>query len=203
VIAALFVQKDGVYFGLPNVDPWDQRRDARLYGGPWPVIAHPPCERWGRYWDGGPAARGTCKLGDDDGKFEAALMAVRRHGGILEHPEASNAWRHFGLIAPPRHGGWVVADFEGGWTCCIDQGEYGHKAAKATWLYAHGVDLPSLRWGRSGKRLEIGPGDDRARLIKTGVCQRLSKRQRAATPIEFRDLLILIAQTAQGKVQAA
>jgi len=28
VIAALFVETNGVYFGLPDVDPWDERRDA-------------------------------------------------------------------------------------------------------------------------------------------------------------------------------
>ena len=27
-VAALFVATDGVYFGLPNVDPWDRQRDA-------------------------------------------------------------------------------------------------------------------------------------------------------------------------------
>ena len=36
----------------------------------------------------------------------------------------------------------------------------------------------------------------RARAIKTGACQRLSRRQRAATPLAFRDLLISIAETA-------
>ena len=29
MVAALFVETDGVYFGLPNVDPWDEERDAR------------------------------------------------------------------------------------------------------------------------------------------------------------------------------
>ena len=28
VIAALFVETGGAYFGLPNVDPWDEARDA-------------------------------------------------------------------------------------------------------------------------------------------------------------------------------
>ena len=30
-VAALFVETNGCYFGLPNVDPWDEPRDARLY----------------------------------------------------------------------------------------------------------------------------------------------------------------------------
>jgi hypothetical protein len=54
MIAALFVERNGIYFGIPGVDPWDERRDARTYAGPWPVVAHPPCARWGRYWHGGP-----------------------------------------------------------------------------------------------------------------------------------------------------
>ena len=41
-ISALFVQKHGAYYGLKNVDPWDEERDARKYAGPNPVIAHPP-----------------------------------------------------------------------------------------------------------------------------------------------------------------
>ena len=50
MVAALFVERDGAYYGLPNVDPWDAERDARTYAGPFPVVAHPPCERWGKYW---------------------------------------------------------------------------------------------------------------------------------------------------------
>ncbi len=197
MVAALFVETNGVYFGLPNVDPWDKARDARAYPGPHPVIAHPPCERWGRYWGGAPWQKGDQrkKMGDDNGCFAAALAAVRKYGGVIEHPEASHAWRHFGLNAPPRAGGWVAADFLGGWTCCIEQGHYGHRARKATWLYAHGIELPSLKWGPAPGdfvRLEEGfhSKEERARAIKTGACQRLSKRQRAASPIEFRDLLI-------------
>jgi hypothetical protein len=197
-IAALYVEKDGCYFGLPNVDPWDRERDARRYAGPHRVVAHPPCERWGRYWGGSPATWPRKVLGDDGGCFAAALAAVREFGGILEHPEASHAWSRHGLNAPPRDGGWVVADFVGGWTCCIEQGAYGHRARKATWLYAHGVDLPSLRWGSApGDFVRLDEGfhskEERARAIKTGACQRLSHRQRAATPIEFRDLLLSIA----------
>lgn len=101
-VAALFVATDGVYFGLPDVDPWDERRDARRYAGPLPVVAHPPCERWGRYWHGGPSVRVRKTKGDDNGCFAAALAAVRRFGGVLEHPEASAAWAAFGLMTPPQ-----------------------------------------------------------------------------------------------------
>ena len=45
MIAALYVQRGGVYFDLAGVDPWDEQRDARRYAGPWPVVAHPPCAR--------------------------------------------------------------------------------------------------------------------------------------------------------------
>ena len=78
MIAALYVAKGGCYFGLEGVDPWDEARDARLYAGPWPVVAHPPCQRWGRYWGGGPSLHGTPKQkikGDDGGCFAAALAS--------------------------------------------------------------------------------------------------------------------------------
>src|SRR6185437_17018118 len=41
MVAALYVEKNGVYYGLPDVDPWDKERDARNYAGPFPVVAHP------------------------------------------------------------------------------------------------------------------------------------------------------------------
>lgn len=200
-VAALFVETNGCYFGLPHVDPWDRERDARLYDGPWPVVAHPPCERWGRYWGGSPTTWPRLKKGDDNGCFTSALAAVRRWGGVLEHPEASHAWTAHGLNKPPQSGAWIRADLlDGfdGWTCCIEQGAYGHKARKKTWLYAHGVNLPSLNWGRApGDFVQFEDGfhsaEERARAIKTGACQRLSHRQRAATPEQFRDLLLSIA----------
>lgn len=201
LIAALYVVKGGCYYGLPDVDPWDKSRDARLYAGPWPVVAHPPCERWGRYWGGSPATWPRLKLGDDGGCFAAALAAVRRFGGVLEHPEGSHAWRVFGLAMPSRGGAWINADLEGGWTCCVEQGAYGHRARKATWLYAAKVELPSLKWGKAEGdfvRLEDGfhSAEERRRAVKTGACQRLSSNQRAATPLPFRDLLLSIARTA-------
>lgn len=31
MIAALYVASGGCYFGLPDVDPWDEKRDAGTY----------------------------------------------------------------------------------------------------------------------------------------------------------------------------
>lgn len=202
-VAALFVAKNGCYFNLDGVDPWDVTRDARLYPGPYPVVAHPPCERWGRYWYGGPMLHKQGKrkeLGDDGGCFESALRSVRTWGGVLEHPEASHAWRTFGLIPPLRGGGWSVADDCGGWTCCVEQGHYGHPARKATWLYAHATTLPALKWGRSpGRRLDEGfhskAERDAARAAGRKPISRLSKDENIATPIAFRDLLIGLARS--------
>lgn len=203
IVAALYVMVDGPYWACDQVDPWDEARDARKYNGPWPVVAHPPCERWGRYWHGGPSAKVRRIKGDDNGCFAAALASVREWGGVLEHPAASSAWTAFGLAKPPRSGGWIKADDFGGMTCCVDQGHYGHRAQKATWLYAVGCELPKLIWGKSsgGIRLDDGfhSAEERRRAQRTGICQRLSKRQRKETPIAFRDLLLSMARTVEKK----
>jgi hypothetical protein len=205
MIAALFVQEGGSYYGLPDVDPWPESRDARLYPGPYPVVAHPPCERWGRYWygqTGTPVGSPRRKvLGDDGGCFAAALEAVEKWGGVLEHPEASHAWRAFGLPVPPRHGGWVRVLDRAGWACCVEQGRYGHPARKPTWLYAVVFDPPPLLWGpaRGKRRLEDGfhSAEERAAKRAAGVppVERLTKPERINTPIPFRDLLLDIARS--------
>jgi hypothetical protein len=193
MIAALFVETGGCYFGLPNVDPWDKARDARLYAGPLPVVAHPPCERWGRF-DKGSMMKQDRTPGDDDGCFAAAYNAVIRFGGILEHPAHSKAWPAFCLAKPSNKGGWIRADF--GWTCEVEQGHYGHKARKKTWLFATGVKPPELIWGHSGQRLpqkRLGQrGYESAR--RCGVTANMCSAHRQRTPIPFRDLLIQIAE---------
>lgn len=204
-VAALYVVDGGCYCGLDGVDPWPESRDARLYAGPHPVVAHPPCERWGSNADGGNAAAVRRTPGDDGGCFVAALLSVRRWGGVLEHPAGSKAWAAHGLARPPRSGGWIRAD-DRGWTCCVSQGHYGHLAAKSTWLYAvtSRTALPVLIWGACPGMVEAHDArlgrtrttpEEIARARKTGVLQRLSRGQRMATPIPFRDLLISIARS--------
>ena len=210
MIAALFVEKRGVYSNLPGVDCWDIDRDARKYAGPWPVVAHPPCSRWCRL-AGLVQKRWGYKKGDDGGCFASALASVRKFGGVIEHPAYSDAWAHFGLPIPKDKGGWQRG-ICGGWSCHIEQWWYGHEAKKATWLYAFGATpLPSMRWGftpdtAAPAYVTDGGGDMKRRKRRALVSwcgnhvkdgedrKRLSKKAANATPLAFRDLLISIAQ---------
>lgn len=200
-IAALYVQRGGSYYGLDDVDPWDERRDARLYDGPHPVVAHPPCSRWCRL-AGLVEARWGHKRGDDGGCFAHALSCVRRFGGVLEHPAYSDAFRAFDLPTPSRSGGWQRG-MCGGWSAHVEQGRYGHSAKKATWLYAVGVELPALKWGG------VADGKSEAlvswcgnRTSKFDVRPRVGKAAASKTPIEFRDVLLGMARSVR-KEQAA
>lgn len=201
MIAALYVEQDGTYFGIPGVDPWDEARDARLYRGHDPVVAHPPCQRWGRYWHGAPNNPNQYRLGEDGGCFAAALTSVRNYGGVIEHPKDSHAWDWFGITKPPGNGGWVQADKFGGWTCSVEQGHYGHMSRKATWLYAVGAERPELQWGPSGQRIHpvalAKYGYEKARRIgmMAMVGGKDKTRIRNATPPEFRDVLLAIARS--------
>lgn len=150
MIAALYVQKGGAYFGLEGVDPWDEARDARRYVGPHAVVAHPPCARWCRLAGLVQSRYPHLRKGEDGGCFAAALRIVRAVGGVLEHPAFSDAWPAFGLARPAKEGGWSAPDRWGGRACQVDQGNYGHAARKSTWLYAVGIDFPQLRGGASG-----------------------------------------------------
>jgi hypothetical protein len=127
MIAALYVEKNGTYFGLEGIDPWDEERDARLYDGPYPVIAHPPCGRWGMLASVNESRWGA-KIGDDNGCFEAALASVRQWGGVLEHPAYSLAWSAYGLPRPMSRGGWTSAIGDAGHSIEVSQSAYGHKA---------------------------------------------------------------------------
>jgi hypothetical protein len=217
VIAALYVQTDGVYYGLPEVDPWDEARDARLYTGPHPVVAHPPCARWSRL-AGFTEFRFGLKRGEDGGCFASALNAVHTFGGVLEHPAYSSAWSEFGLPRPVVRSGWTLS-LDGGASCYVEQGRYGLPVKKATWLYAYGVELADLRWGYTADANGEDPngpfggmdnwrkrwGGRRAAWEKAGPTvtgeDGIRRRpthlgQTSTTPEGFRDELIAMAETA-------
>lgn len=144
------------------------------------------------------------KLGDDNGCFASALTSVRKYGGVLEHPWQSYAWKHFWLSIPSRKGGWIKADNQGGWTCCIEQGKYGHYTRKPTMLYVNGLQqyqLPDLHWGES-EAVYPQWAIERYGLHK---CKRMGEMAfrgggkdsaaRIETPEQFKQILIEIARS--------
>lgn len=192
--AALFVQKDGVYFNLSHVDPWDQTRDARKYEGSNPVVAHPPCQLWGKFakinfirWGGE-----HNRPGNDEGCFASALSSVVRCGGVLEHPFGSYAFDAYGLPKPiSKILGWQRAGLHE-WVCEVWQSAYGHKAKKRTWLYYHGLNRPiELDWSRIPGTHQIGFHDQRGKDRNKPT---ISGKEASATPLRFRDALIALAE---------
>jgi hypothetical protein len=192
-VAALYVDPKGIYAGVPGIDLWDEARDARLYAGPWPVVAHPPCQRWCRFAKGIEKVHGY-KVGDDGGCFEAALDAVRTYGGVLEHPAHSLAWAEFDLPVPCKGGGWVT-NMGGGWSAYVEQGRYGHPMRKATWLYA--TTTTELRWGHTPDNAMLGAFKWGSRLYKPKHDQERPRcdSRHSETPAEFRDVLLNLARS--------
>ena len=189
MIAALFVATKGVYFGLPDVDPWDEMRDARKYPGPYPVVAHPPCGTFS-------TIRHLSKADHIEAMScaDAAARAVRDWGGVLEQPAGSKMWKVFGF---PRPGDpWI--DPWGGCSWEVQQCDFGHPARKRTWLYCVRTIRPSwgwptrepTHWCSGGRTKRPGMGATVPDGIK--VC---SAQQRSRTPTEFRDSLARLARS--------
>ena len=188
MIAALYVERGGVYWDLPDVDPWDEQRDARLYAGPWPVVAHPPCGPW--------SALRHLYRGAEHDCAPLALEAVRKWGGVLEHPRRSKFWPHAGLPAPGE-----PPDKHGGWSLEIDQCAWGHVARKPTWLYLVGVE-PAMVVPRTGGTPTHWCSGSRGKSSRRGapvppgikVC---SAQQRRRTPPAFAQWLVDLAWTVE------
>ena len=194
MIAALYVATAGAYFDLAGVDPWDEQRDARAYAGADPVIAHPPCARWCQLARLNERRYGHA-VGSDQGCFAAALESVRRCGGVLEHPAYSLAWVPHDLPRPKAKEQWTAPDAFGGRSIHVEQGHYGHKARKATWLYAVRLETyPDLPRGKSVAQAWVSWGD----IDKYPDVPRLGKKEAKATPPAFRALLLALARDVVG-----
>lgn len=113
-------------------------------------------------------------------------------GGVLEHPKATLAWPAFGLLRPPRNGGWQQCP-DGGWVCEVSQRAYGHAAQKLTWIYYFGIAAPvELYWHRPRALATVS----NLRNHGGGDLPRLTKTEASATPIAFRDALLALARGA-------
>lgn len=190
-VAALFVATGGAYFGIPDVDPWDESRDARTYRGPHPVVAHPPCARWCKPLAKVNETRYGHKVGDDGGCFRHALLMVAALGGVLEHPAHTYAWDYFHLPKPKR-GEWIKQGSV--WVTEVSQSAYGHKARKRTWLLYSGRQPTSeVDWSDP-------PGTHLTSWLQRTrrVAPRITKKEADKTPEAFRDLLLALARSARA-----
>jgi hypothetical protein len=186
-VAALYIDPRGPYPRMDGVDCWDERRDARLYAGPWPVIAHPPCGPWGRL-------KFLCTKQDAE-LGPLAVEQVRIFGGVLEHPQDSTLWRKCRL---PRPG--ELPDEWGGRTFYVEQVAWGHPCAKPTWLYCVGVDvahvLRTLRYGGAPThRITNGPRGVQLPKLPSGRTH--------LSPPAFAEWLVSLARSVDMKERAA
>jgi hypothetical protein len=190
MINALFVEKNGVYSSIPGVDVWDIERDAMLFRGNAPVVAHPPCNLWGRFaiinyerWGG---VHNIPR--NDGGMFGFALSKVRSNCGVLEHPAHSYAWDAFRLVKPLTPGWNYCGRNE--YVCEVWQSAYGHRARKKTWLLYCGEKPFELRWDKIEGTHQIGFHDQRGNHKNKPT---ISGKKASETPIQFRDELIRLA----------
>ena len=189
-VAALFVMKDSIYKEL-CAECSDQERNAFTYDGDLAVVAHPPCQLWGKMANVNFARWGGehNRPGNDGGCFEFALRAVYRCCGVLEHPAETKAWSKYGLTRPPKQG-WLKTDI--GWVCEVWQSAYGHKANKRTWLFYVGNREPlEPLWDKPIGTHQIGFHDQRGKDRNKPT---LNKREANGTPIEFAKYLVELAE---------
>jgi len=180
LVAALYVDRLGPYPKLLGPEMcWDEKRDARTYAGPWPVVAHPPCGPWGRL-------KHLCTKQARD-LAPLAVEQVRRWGGVLEHPQASGVWKHCQLPKPGE-----LPDAWGGRTIEVRQVDWGHGCIKPTWLYLVGVSRIGLSPPKRQPthRMTNGPRGPSARTDLV----RASAEIRRRTPEAFARWLISLAQ---------
>jgi len=190
-VTVLFCDTESIYKGLSS-DCYDKNRDALTYAGNNPVVAHPPCQLWGKMANVNYARWGGehNRPGNDGGYFRFALSTVNRFGGVLEHPAETYAWPAHGLQRPTRNG-WARSGE--GWVCEVWQSAYGHRANKRTWLYCAGTAAPiEPRWERIIGTHQVGFHDQRGKARNKPT---LGKREANATPPDFAVYLIGLAVT--------
>jgi len=177
MISALFVRKDSIYKNL-GIDCWDIDRNALNFSSSNVIIAHPPCRAWGKL---------SHFAKPREGERELALWVVdkiRQNGGILEHPRASRLWKEKPLPMPNEQN-----DEFGGFSICIDQSWFGHKARKTTLLYICGCEkkqLPLIPISFDQPTHVVSCSKSKYRKSKPEI----TKKEREATPINLANWMI-------------
>jgi hypothetical protein len=160
-----------VYKEIPGLEVYDQERDARTWPGGSRCVAHPPCKPWSRH----------CR---HQAKFEQAEMdlgpwcveALRKFGGILEHPAGSLLFAHCALPRPGQTNGQC-------WTASVWQAWWGYPMKKETWLCFFGIPRDLVTY----------PFKLHARGSDRRTEQLMSHARRSATTRAFAEWLIEVA----------
>lgn len=181
MVTALYVRQDSIYKEL-GIDCYDIHRDARTFPGGTPVVCHPPCRSWGQL-----AHMSKPRAGERDLAI-LAIQQIRQYGGVLEHPRASKLWKELSLPTGNQR------DEYGGFTMCINQHWFGHRAEKKTLIYICGIEpseIPSYTVSFDVPTKVITQSIRKGRM---GFKSRVTTREREATPIELAKWLIAIAE---------
>lgn len=166
-----------------GVDSWDIYRDARRWPGGNSIIAHPPCRGWGRLRGFARPVEGEMALGI------YAVIQVRNWGGVLEHPRVTGLWKCMGLPLGNQIDGF------GGYSLCVDQHWWGHRAKKNTLLYIVGCrqkDLPPIPLSLDAIEYVVDSGKNVKRKY-------ISRKERDGTPEAFATWLIRVAECCNEK----
>ena len=93
--------------------------------------------------------------------------------------------------------------WQGEWTCCVEKETLRAPLPQDHRVVRSGRRVAWIRREKSAAASKIEAGDhsaaERWRAIKMEACQRLSHRERNATPEPFRDLLVAMAGTVKMK----
>lgn len=182
-IAILCTREKSPYQTIAQADPWPKSRDMRNYRGGSPAVCHPPCGQWGRLR----AFARKCQ--DEKSLGPLCVEHVRRGGGVIEHPAYSTLWDEMEMAKPGCLDAW------GGRTLPVIQWFWGHRAAKASWLYIVGCRLnavPEIPFRLGEPTHRCGGRKDRP-----GFKPVIGRKERERTPVEFAVWLVEVAKRCQ------
>ena len=199
MIAALYIDSRGPYPAMSGVECWDAERDARLYVGPYPVVAHPPCGPWGALRH---LTTPGAKRAMDADCGPRAVEQVRQFGGVLEQPAGSRLWGHCGLPM-------TDVDAFGGFSLAVEQVAWGHVARKKTWPYLVGIDRAlavrgvlsggtPTHWVSGGRNQMRKNGRAGGGVVPAGI-KVCSAQQRRRTPPAFAEWLVSLARSVRAQ----
>lgn len=115
MISILCVARKSNYFNIPDLDLWTEERNAYLFNGNNPIIAHPPCAQWSKMR----AFSRPDKVAKNLALF--CWEYVNQNGGCLEHPQGSALFKYVGANRSQ-----IVS---------INQNWFGFPSRKTTYIY--------------------------------------------------------------------